>query len=161
MTLLEALVMCLSVSAYLHLQPLAQRVYAGDANTMQTARHFVAVVIELAAGVERRENDGDGRFLLGRVNVNRNASPVVVDTDRSIRVDRDVDMGAEARQGFVDTVVRDLVDAVVKTAYRRVANVHRRTLPNSLDSLENRDVRSVVFRPLFLFRHRLRLPPYI
>jgi len=49
-----------------------------------------------------------------------------------------------SRRGLVDGVVNDFEDAVVQTPLHRVADVHVRALPNTLETLELLDFRSVV-----------------
>jgi hypothetical protein len=80
---------------------------------VQTARDLVAVVVELAAGVQHGQHDF-GRRLAALVHVDRNAAAVVDDGDRVVDVDRDVDLIAEAGERLVDRVVDDLVDEVMQ-----------------------------------------------
>ena len=92
---------------------------------MQAAGHLVAVVVELAAGVEHRQHDF-GRRLPARVQIDRDAAAVVDDRDRSVDVNRDVDLIAEAGERLVDRVVDDLVDEVVQPGGAGRPDVHRR-----------------------------------
>ena len=74
-----------------------------------------------------------------------NAAAVVHDRDGVVDVNRDVDLIAEPRERFVNRVVDDLVDEVVESGRSRGADVHRRTLANGLETLEDLDfVRTVV-----------------
>jgi hypothetical protein len=52
----------------------------------------------------------------------------------------DVDVVGAARQGLVDGVVDDLVDEVMEPAGARRADVHARTQPNGLETLEDSNV---------------------
>ena len=51
----------LAVAPDFEVEPLRQRIDDRDADAVQAARHFVAVVVELAAGVQHREHDFGGR----------------------------------------------------------------------------------------------------
>ena len=104
---------------------------------MQTARHFVRTLIELAAGVQHRHGDFETWFLLCLVEVHGNASPVVHYSNRVIRVDRQVDLAAVAGQRFVNGIVDNLVDQMMKAARGSRTDIHTRTLPYRLESLEN------------------------
>ena len=95
-----------------------ERVDHRDADAVQTARDLVAVVVELAAGVEHRQHDFGGRSA-ALVHVDRNAAAVVDDRDRVVDVDGDVDLGAEAGERLVDRVVDDLVDEVMQARRAR------------------------------------------
>ena len=111
-----------------HLQPVAQRVHAAHADAVQAARDLVGVLVELAAGVEHRHHDLDGRLALGRVHRDRDAAAVVGDRDRVVTVDHDLDVVAVAGERLVDRVVDDLVDQVVQPTHAHVADVHGRPL---------------------------------
>ncbi len=114
------------------------------ADTVQTARHLVAVIVEFAARVQHRHDDFGRRFP-ARVLIDGNTAAVVDDGDRVVDVDRDVDLVAEPGQRFVDGVVHHLVDEVVEAGRTRRPDVHGRPLADSFQPLENLDlVRTVV-----------------
>ena len=106
---------------------------------MQTAGNLVAVVVELAAGVQHRQHDFGGR-LAARVQVDRNAAAVVDDGDRAVDVHRDVDLVAEAGQRLVDRVVDDFVDEMMQPGRPGRADVHRGPLADGLEAFENLDL---------------------
>src|SRR5207249_4960714 len=64
---------------------------------------------------------------------------VVSDGDGVVRVNRDVDLRAEARERLVHRVVDHLVDQVVQPAPRHRPDVHRRAAPDRFEPLENLD----------------------
>ena len=78
----------LSVTVDLRLQPLAQRVDHRNADAVQTARDFVGVLVELAAGVQHGHDDFQCRPLLLLVHVGRNAAAVVRHRHRTVFVER-------------------------------------------------------------------------
>ena len=113
---------------------------------MQTARDLVAVVVELAAGVQNGQHDF-GRGLAAGVAIDRNAAAVVDDRDRVVDVDLDVDLVAEAGERLVDRVVDDLVHEVMQPRRPGGADVHRGTLADRLEAFEDLDlVGAVVVR---------------
>ena len=134
----------LPVAPDLELERLRERVDHRHADAVQTARHLVAVVVELAAGVEHRQRDFGGRAAAA-VLIDGDAAAVVHDGDRVVDVDGDVDLIAVAGQRLVYRVVDDLVDEVVQPGGAGRADVHRRTLADRLEALEDLDlVRAVV-----------------
>ena len=110
---LERHVMPFAVAVHPHLELLGQGVHHRDADTVQTTRHLVAAFVELAAGMQDRERDFDARLFLGLVDVHGNAAAVVDDGDGVVRMDRDRDVGREARQRLVHRVVHDFIDEMV------------------------------------------------
>ncbi len=111
---------------------------------MEAARDLVAVVVELAAGMEHGHHDFSRRPA-ARVLIDGDAAPVVDDGHGVVDVQRDVDLVAEAGERLVYRVVDDFVDQVVQALGSGRADVHRRTLADSLQPFEDLDfVRAVV-----------------
>ena len=103
------LVVDLAVAANLELEPVGQRVDRRHADAVQTAGDLVAAAAELAAGVEHGHHELGRRAVLDRVDADRNAAAVVLDRDRVVVVDDDVDARAVTGEVLVDRVVDDLV----------------------------------------------------
>ena len=135
---LVGLLIDLLVAPDLELEPLGERVDDRHADAVQTAGHLVAVVVELAAGVQHGQHDL-GRRPAALVHVGRNAAAVVDDRDRVVDVDGDVDLGGEPGQRFVDRVVDDLVDEMMQPGRPGRPDVHRRPLAHRLEAFEDLD----------------------
>ena len=141
---LVRLLVDLAVAPDLEIERLRQRVHDRHADAVQAARHLVAVVVELAAGVQHGQHDFRGRLAAG-VLIDGNAAAVVDDGDRIVDVERDVHLVAVAGERLVDRVVDDLVDQVMESRRTGRADVHRGTLAHGLETLEDLDlVRAVV-----------------
>ena len=134
----------LPVAVHLHLQPFAQRVDDRGADAVQAAGDLVAAAAELAAGVQHRVDDLQRGTARLRLDVHGDAAAVVGDGDRPVRVDRHVDMRAEAGQRLVDGVVHDLVHEVVQAGRGGRADIHARALSDRLEALEHLDLRGVI-----------------
>ena len=113
---------------------------------MQPAGDLVAATFaELASGVEHGQHHLRGRLsLLFLHRSGRDASAVVGDPDPSVGQQRDVDLGAVSGHGLVDRVVDDLPDEVVQARRAGRPDIHPRSLPNRLETLQNSDVLSVI-----------------
>ena len=136
---LVVLLIDLAVAPDFEIERFRQGVDHRDADAVQTARHLVAVVVELPAGVQNGHHDFGGR-LAALVKVDRNPAAVVHDGDRAIDVNRDVDLIAESRQRLVDRVVDHLVDEMMQAGRTGRADVHRRPLADRLQPLEDLDL---------------------
>src|SRR5690606_22902937 len=130
-----------------------ERVHDAHTHAVQPAGDLVAALVELAARVQHRHRQLDARQLLGRMDVDRDAAPVVDDGDGVIGVDRDVDLRAEAGERLVDRVVDDLVDEVVQPARPCRADVHAGALPDRLEALQHLDLPCVVAVLRLALRH--------
>ena len=123
---------------------LRQAVDAAHAHAVQAARDLVAVLVELAAGVQLGQRDLGGRalglVLVVHLHAGRNAAAVVDHRDRVVGVDGDDDVVAVAGQRFVDRVVDHLEHQVVQAgAVGGVADVHARALAHRLQAFEDLD----------------------
>ena len=139
--LLELGLPVLAVPVDLEHEPGREGVDDRDAHAVQAARDLVALAAELAAGVERGQDDL-GRRDLGvlRVRTDRDACAVVDHPDPAVGQDGDVDPGGAPGHGLVDRVVHDLPHQVVQARRSGRADVHARALPDRLEALEDGDV---------------------
>ena len=142
---LVALAVHLPVAPDLDVQRLREGVDHGNAHAVEPARHLVALVVELAAGVEHRQHDLRGG-LPALVLIDGNAAAVVRHGHGVVDVDLDADLVAEAGERLVYRVVDDLVDQVVQPGRAGRPDVHRRALADGLQSFEDADVPGVVGR---------------
>ena len=116
---------------------------------MQTAGDLVAVVVELAASMKFRQCNFGCRTLrfvfVVELDGCRNATAVIDNAYGVVHVDCDVNLGGVARHGLVNGVVHHFVNEMMQTgAVGDVADVHARTLTNSLKTFQNLDVTFVV-----------------
>ncbi len=121
-------------------EPLREGVDDRDADAVEAARDLVALAAELAAGVEHREHDREGREALVLDHVDGDAAARVADRDRVVGVERDLDGVVVPAEGLVDGVVDDLVHEVVETPRPGGADVHPGAEPDRLEALEDGDV---------------------
>src|SRR6266571_986013 len=146
----------LTFSLHADLEPSAQPIDDREADAVQPAGNAVHLPLELPATVHPRQDDLDAGRAVLRMDVDRNPPTVVCDRDRSVRVQGDLDFLAETGHGFVNRVVQDLVDEVVKAARVDRADVHRRAFSDRLQAFEDLDLRGVVGGLFYhLFRNLL------
>ena len=107
---------------------------------MQAAGVDVAVALaELAAGVQRGQDQFQRRLLVLGVHVHRDAAAVVGDGDGVAGlVQGDGDGVGVAVEVLVDGVIDDLPDEVVQPLGVDAADVHRRPLADRLQPFEDR-----------------------
>ena len=112
---------------------------AGDAHAVQTAGHLVAVLAELAAGVEDRQHDLQRTALFLLVQAGRDTAAVIGNRNRIVGIDGDDDVVAIAGQRLVDRVVHHLIDQMVQTAGADVADIHGGALAHRLKTFQHLD----------------------
>jgi hypothetical protein len=128
------------VAADLGDQRFGEGVHHGDADAVQAPRHLVRVAVELAPGVQDRQDHLGGGLPLLRHEVHRDPASVVFHRDRVVGVDGDDDGVAIPRHRLVDRVVDHLVDQVVESVGVRAPDVHRRALADRLQALQNLNI---------------------
>jgi hypothetical protein len=79
------------------------------------------------------------------MNINRNTAAVVAHGNRTIDMHHDFNLGAKTGEMFVDRIVENFENAVMQTAFVRIADVHSGALPDCFEALQFVDLRGVVF----------------
>ena len=125
-------------------EPLAQRVHDGSADAVETAGIVVILVIEFAAGVENGEDDFDAGLVHGGMLIHGHAAAVVPDTGGAVLMKRDGNFGSETVGGFVDGVVHNLPQQMVKAAGRGRADIHTGAHTDGFEAIQHLDVTGVV-----------------
>ena len=146
-----------AVAVHLQFQPGREGVHTGNADTVKAAGNFVAVIVEFAAGMQFRKGNFRGGTLgfvfVIKFDGGRNAAAVVHDAERIVHVNRHKDVLRVPCHGFVNGVVDDFVDELMKSRpVAHVADVHAGTLTDGFEPFQNFDVRLVVARRRRLFR---------
>jgi hypothetical protein len=134
----------LAVALHLELEPRTEGVHHGDTHTVEPAGDLVALLVELPAGMERRQYDLRGRALFRRMLIRRNPAAVILHRDRVVVVDRDGDLATEARERLVDRIVHDLVHEVMETVGSGRSDVHRRSFADRFEAFQHLDGTRVV-----------------
>ena len=146
-------------------QLLRQRVDHADAHAVQATGHLVAVVVELATGVQDRHHHLGGGYLAAELGAHllvlahRDAAAVIRHRHRAIGMDRHQHVVGVSGQRFVDGVVDDFEHHVVQAgAIVDIADVHAGTLADSLQAFKGGDAVGVVIavagRSVLFFAHR-------
>ena len=133
-------------------------------DAVESPGDLVTLPAELAAGVQRGENDFGRRHLrVLRMRPDGNSRAVVSHPAPSVGQQRHIDPRGPARHGFVDRVVDHFPHQVVQSRRPGRADVHPRTLAHGLESFEDRDITLAVgtvlrsCNSINLYRHRRAL----
>src|SRR3989304_10551408 len=102
---------------------------------MQPARDFVASPAKFTARVQDGHNHFEGGSLHLRMEIDRDAAPVVSHGYTAVLVDRDIDAVTYSRQGFVDRIIHDLINQMVQRLDIGAAHVHTWTPPDGFQAL--------------------------
>ena len=89
--------------------------------------------------MKRRHHDFTRGSTFRWMKAGGNPSTVVLHRDAVVRVNLDLDFAAETREGFVDGIVDDLVDQVMKSCGAGRPDIHRGAFANRFQSFEDFD----------------------
>jgi hypothetical protein len=129
-----------ATAAHEDVEPGRERVDDRRADAVQAAGGLVAVTTELATRVQLGQHQLDACQAALDVDVDRDATAVVVHLGRAVLVEHDLDALAVAGQRLVDGVVDDLVDQVGEALGVGRADVHARPLADRFEALQDREV---------------------
>ena len=125
------------VAANGHFKVFRKGVDARYTHAVQTAGNLVAVVVELAAGVQLGHDHLHGGHALFGVDIHRNAPAVVRDRTTAVHMQAHGYLVAITGHGFVYGVVHHFVNKVMQTTAVRTAYVHGRALAHRGQTFEN------------------------
>ena len=124
---------------------------------MKATGDFVSLAAKLATSVQNSEHYfGCALAFVGArgVRINGNSAAVVVNTTSAIGEKCDANAVTETSHRFVDRVVDDFPNEVVKAGETSGADVHTGALANGIESFENLNVLRAVVSRRVLFRCR-------
>ncbi len=130
-------------------EEVAQGVDAGNTYTVQTAGNFIAIFVELTAGVQHGEHHFQGAAMFFLMHACRNTTAIILHADGIVFQNLDIYAIAVAGHGFIDTVVYHLIHQVMQAALANVSNIHGRALADGLQAFQHLDT----VCGILLFRH--------
>ena len=131
----------LAVARHLDDQLVAQRIHHRDADTVQAARGRVDLAVELAAGMQRREDDLQRRLVLELgVRVDRDAAPIVADQDAVALEHFEIDRVGVAGDGLVHGIVEHLGHKMMHGPFIGAADIHAGALADGFQPFQHLDV---------------------
>ena len=158
-TLAERLAIDLTVAVHFGNEQFRKSVDARHADAVQAARHLVASLVELTARMQHGQYDLQRRFTLLLVIIGRYTAAVVPNGDRTVFVDRHLDIRTIAGQRLVDRVVDHLIYQMMESLFADIADIHGRTLAHGLQSFQHLDTRRRIL--LLLFVHFFSTHSYV
>jgi len=144
----------LAIAVDFHFKKSGKRIDHRYAYSMKSAGNLVGIIIEFSAGMKLGHDNFHRRHPFSFMNTDRNAATVVHHTDAVVLVNNDLDGVADSGHGFIDAVVHNLVDQVMKPFEVHVSDIHGGSFSNSLKPLE---YLYAVFRIVRRIIHHIRI----
>ena len=102
---------------------------------MEAAGDRIAVAAEFPAGMEDSQDDFDSG-LADLMHGYGDTTAIIDDSNAVIFLDRHFDVRTISGQGFVDTVIDDFVDQMMKASCRCTADVHPRPFADGFQAFQ-------------------------
>jgi hypothetical protein len=120
------------------------RIDAFRADAVETAGNLVGTLAEFTAGVEVRHDEFEGRDLIFWVDIDGDTAAIVFDGAGAIEVEGNGNIFAMTGEGFIDGIIDDFEDAVVKATFEGIADVHIRAFAHTFEAFEFLNFRRIV-----------------
>ncbi len=101
---------------------------------MKSSWDLIGLRVEFPAGMKSGHHDFSGWPFLSFVNPDRDSSAIIGNGDTRIHVDNDIDLVAVPGQRFIDAVVDDFIDQMVKPLRPGAPDIHGGTPANGFQS---------------------------
>ena len=111
-----------------------------NTNAMKPSGNLIGTVVKFSAGMKFCHDDFDSRNIFLFVNSDRNASAIIFNADAVIQVNDYLDIIAISGHGFIDAVIYNLVDQMMKPFNIHVPDIHGRSFANSLQTFQYFDI---------------------
>ncbi len=136
------LLMDLAIAVDGNRQGFGKCVHHGHADPVEAAGDLVGIVIKLTASMQHRHDHLGRRYPLIRVHIHGDATPVIIDRDRVIAMQDNVDFIAMACQRLIDGIIDHLEHHVMQSgAIIGVTDIHTGTLAHRIKPFQNLDIR--------------------
>ena len=120
-------------------------IYNRRTYTMQTTGNFISATAEFSAGMQDRKHDFYRRNTCFVVDSDRNASSIVNDCYGIIFIYRYLDGITIPRKSFINCIIYNLINQMMKTSGRCTADIHTRSLSYSLKTFQYLNLICTVF----------------
>ena len=142
---LIALLINVSVSAYLNFQPVRKGVYYGSTYTVQSAGYFVPSTAKFSTCMQNGKYNLYRRFSGFVVDVYRDSTAVIGNGNGIAFVDRYIYLRAKSCKRLIHCIIHNLVYKMVKSAGRSTSDIHTRSFSYCFETFQNLNLISTVF----------------
>jgi hypothetical protein len=119
-----------AVSPYLQLDEFRKGIDYRETYAVKASRDLIALIIKFASRMEFGHDHFHRRTFLLLVKINRDATAIIPDGDAIVDVNDYLDALAISGQGFIDAVIHQLLNHMVKAFDPCIPNIHGRPFPD-------------------------------
>jgi hypothetical protein len=140
----------LAISPYFQLNIFGKGIDHREAYPVKPSGDLIAQIIEFPSRMEFCHNDFYGRAILFFMDINWNTPAIIPDRHTIVDKNDYFDSFAISSQGFIDTVIDQLVNQMMKAFDSGVSDIHGRPFPYGSQPIQYLDLLCII-----LFRHPL------
>jgi hypothetical protein len=114
------------------------------ADAVETTGNLISALTEFTAGVEVCHDEFEGRDLVFGMDIDGDTAAIVLDGTGAIEVEGDGNIFAMTGEGFIDGIIDDFENAMMKAAFESIADVHIGAFTDTFEALEFLNFRRIV-----------------
>ena len=126
-------------------QPGRQCIYNRSAYSMETTGYFVSSTAEFTAGMKNGKNNFNCRDSCFMIDTYRNTTSVIDNCNGIIRIDHNLNFRTKSSKCFINRIVYDLINQMMKTSAGCTSDIHTRSLSYGFQTFQNLDLIRSVF----------------
>ena len=147
-----ALLIYFAVSLYFHFHMGWKGVHYRGAYAMKTSGYLISSAAEFTSCMKDRVDDFHCRYSHLRMVVHRHSSPVILHHDWIILLNCNIYSFTVSCQSFVNTVIHDFVNKMMKSLRTGASYIHTRSFSHSFKSFKYLNLRRVILSVCFFFQ---------
>ena len=128
-----------------HFQPFGQGIDNRSAYAVQTAGHFISAAAEFATGMKDGIDNFQCRFSGLFLNIYRDSTSIVLNADNIPVLNGYGDIMTIPGKRFINSVVHNLVNQMMKTGRRGGPDIHTRSFSYCFQPFQNLNLRRIIF----------------
>ena len=154
MTFFISLFVHFSILTYFYLKPVRESIYNRCTHTMKSAGNLVSSTAEFSACMENGKYHFNCRNSCFMVDTYRYTSSVISDSNGIISIYTYINSITKSCQSFINRIVNNFIDKVMKTTAGSGSYIHTGTLSDSLETFQNLNLVSAIFMIYSCIIHR-------
>ncbi len=139
------LVVLFTIQFYGNFKPFGKCIYYRCTYTVQTAGYLVSSTAEFTARMQDGKYNFYGRDSLFLINLNRNTTAVINNSNGIVFIDGDIDYRTVSCKCFIHCIINYLIYKMMKSACRSTSDVHTGTFPYCFQSFQYLNLICAVF----------------
>ena len=144
-----------TIFVYGNLKPSRKCVYNRCPYSMKSSWNFISTFIKLSSSMEHSIYGFKCRLSGFRMNIYRDSTTIIMNRYRTIFIENSTNIFTVSSECLIYCIVYNFLNHMMKSSTISTPNIHTRSLSYRFKSLENSNLRGVIFMSGFRCSHRV------